>query len=310
MEVVFLGTGGAWALPEHGCLCRTCQNMIRLGEERLRTALFLNGRENILVDCGPDIRLQLRRNQIQRVDAILITHGHGDHYIGLDELETFRRCKSRDTWRPLPVFATDKTWDVIERQFHYLVGNLLEKHVAHPGEPLAGLKTRILPFRTIHSKSAEGSVGYVFEEFTPEGVKKLVYTSDFVDVEDEDTLLLEEPNVLIIQSHFFHEPATNRPGHMSLQRALKFIRKWRPKSRTFLVHLSDADAIPGDDANDFLKKVRPTRPMVSPRTGQAYDVPTCQAEWQERVDQICTDWGLPYEITVAHDSLRFCCWSA
>jgi len=304
MDVVFLGTGSAWSLPEHGCSCRTCQTMIRLGEERLRTALYLSGLENILVDCGPDIRLQMRRNHVRQIDALLITHGHGDHYVGLDELEALRRSKPRDMWTPLPVYATEKTWNIIERQFYYLKGTLLDKRLARPGEPLEGMKTRIIPFRTVHSKTAEGSVGYVFEEDIPGGVKKLVYTSDFIDVADEDTHLLEEPDVLIIQSHFFHEPETNRPGHMSFQRALEFIEAWRPRSRIYLVHLSDEDAIPGDKANACLKKVKPSRPMVSPRTGRVYDVPTCQAEWQERVDQICTESGRPYEIKVAHDGFR------
>ena len=303
MDVVFLGTGSAWSLPEHGCSCRTCQTMIRLGEERLRTALFVSGPEKILVDCGPDVRLQMRRNHIQQIDALLITHGHGDHYIGLDELEALRRSKPRDMWTPLPVYATEKTWDIVERQFYYLVGKLLEKRLAHPGEPLEGMKTRIIPFGTIHSKTAEGSVGYVFEEDTPKGAKKLVYTSDFIDVADEDAHLLEEPDILIIQANFFHEPETNRPGHMSFQRALEFIDAWRPRSRVYLVHLSDGDPIPGDVANACLKKMKPLSPMVSPRTGRVYDVPTCQAEWQEIAEKVFRDNDIHVPVQVAYDGL-------
>jgi len=307
MEVIFLGTGSAWALPEHGCKCRICRNMSRLGEERLRTALFLRASEDFLVDCGPDIRLQLMKNQIQNIDAILVTHGHGDHYIGLDELEALRRSRSRHEWVPIPTFASEKTWEIIGRRFDYLIDKLLERRSVTEGEPIEKLKTRVTPFRTIHSGSAEGSVGYVFEENTPAGPRKLVYTSDFIDVTGQEALL-SEPDVLITQSHFFQEPTVNRPGHMSFQRVVEFIRRWRPKSGVFLVHISDADAMPGDKANDSLKKFRPADPILNPMTGFPYEVPTCQSEWQERGDQIVTDWGLPCKITVAHDGLRAVLW--
>ena len=307
MEATFLGTGSAWALPECGCACRICQNMSRLGEERLRTTLFLRAGENLLVDCGPDIRFQLRRNQIENIDAILITHGHGDHYIGLDELEVLRRNSTVEEWTAIPTFASEKTWEIIERRFDYLLGKLLEKRLVAVGEPLENLRTRVTPFRTVHSRSAEGSVGYIFEEDTPEGPRKLVYTSDFVDV-PEQKALLAEPDVLIAQFHFFHEPAFNRPGHMSFQRVLDFIRRWRPKLRAFLVHISDADTIPGDGANSSLKKCKPADPMKSPMTGLPYEVPTCQSEWQERVEQICADRDLPCKITVARDGLRVRFW--
>lgn len=307
MEVTFLGTGSAWALPEHGCECRICQNMARLGEQRLRTALFVRAEENLLVDCGPDIRLQLMRNRIQDIDAVLITHGHSDHYIGLDELETFRRNRCREGWSPIPTFGSEKTWHIVEARFGYLVGKLVERRVVSNGKPLEKLKTRVVPIETIHSDSAQGSVGYVFEEDTREGPRRLVYTSDFVDIIDQEQLLME-PDVLIVQSHFFHEPALNRAGHMSFQRVVEFIQKWRPKSTVFLVHISDSDAVPGDTANHIIKKSEPADPMINPHTGLPYDVPTCHKEWQERVDQIRTDWDIPCRITVAHDSLKVRLW--
>ncbi len=307
MDAIFLGTGSAWGLPEHGCRCRICQKMRQLGEERLRTALFLEAEERLLVDCGPDIRSQLGRNGIMNIDAILITHGHGDHYIGLDELEVLRRNGESVRWRPIPTFASEITWEIIERRFDYLIGKLLDKRFVQIGQPVETLKTRVTPFGTTHSKSAEGSVGYVFAEKTMTGVRKLVYTSDFVDVRDEGSLL-GEPDFLIVQSHFFNEPMVNRPGHMSFQRSLEFIQRWRPKSATFLVHISDADAIPGDEANVSLKKTEPVEPMINPRTGRPYGIPMCQREWQERAEEIRTDLNLPCKVTVANDGLRVSLW--
>ncbi len=307
MDAIFLGTGSAWGLPEYGCRCRICQKMGRLREERLRTALFLDAGEGLLVDCGPDIRFQLKRNGIQHIDAILITHEHGDHYLGLDELEVLRRNGRAEEWTPVPTFASEKTWEIMERRFDYLVGKLLEKRFVTIGQPLETLTTRVIPFKTIHSESAEGSVGYVISESTARGPRKLVYTSDFVDARYNGSLL-EEPDFLIVQSHFFNEPAVNRPGHMSFQRSLEFIERWRPKSAVFPVHISDADAIPGDEANVSLKKTNPADPLINPRTGLPYEAPTCQDEWQERVDQIWADRNLPCKITVPYDGLRVSLW--
>jgi phosphoribosyl 1,2-cyclic phosphate phosphodiesterase len=278
-----------------------------LGEERLRTALLIRTRETLLVDCGPDIRVQLMRNRIERIDAILITHGHGDHYLGLDELEALRRSRARVDWKPMPVFASEKTWEVIERRFGYLIGKLLDKHIASAGAPLEALKTRVTPFETFHSQTAQGSVGYVFEENTETGQRKLVYTSDLMDVVSNEELL-RAADVLIIESNFFNEPADNRPGHMSFQRALEFIERWKPKSETFLVHISDGDPIPGDSANSYLKKLKPANILGNPRTGVPYQIPTCQKAWQERVNQALADRGLPWKVTVAHDDLKTSLW--
>jgi hypothetical protein len=95
---------------------------------------------------------------------------------------------------------------------------------------------------------------------------------------------------------------------MSFQRGLEFIRRWQPKTAVFLVHISDADAIPGDEANGCFKKVEPSNPMKDPKTGLPYTVPTCQGEWQKTVDRIGAEYALPCQITVAYDGLRASLW--
>ena len=82
MELVFLGTGSAWGLPEYSCACVTCKEMLKQGESRTRTSFVITGLETILVDCGPDLRFQMWNCGLQRPDFVLITHEHGDHYLG------------------------------------------------------------------------------------------------------------------------------------------------------------------------------------------------------------------------------------
>ncbi|MGO9571093.1 MAG: MBL fold metallo-hydrolase [Desulfomonilaceae bacterium] len=303
MEILFLGTGAAWALPEHSCTCAICSRMLARGEERTRTSFLVRGSENILVDCGPDWRIQMKTHQLERPDAILITHEHSDHFLGLDDLLAFRRSMPADSWSPIPLYATEQTWKAIEVRFGHLLGSLIERRHAHPGVQLDGLKTRVTPFKTYHGAAAAGSVGYVLEDHLSGHDFKIVYTSDFSRLQDEPPILME-PDVLIIQSHWLNEPRENRPNHMSFQRAMDYIRKWRPRRETYLVHLSDSDQVPGDPCNTFLKKSQPLAPLEEPGSGLRYPIPACQTEWQEVIDKICMDHHVPGTVVAAYDGMR------
>jgi len=301
IKMLFLGTGSAWSVPEYGCDCVICRRMRELGERRSRSSIFLDGREKILIDCGPDIRDQMTRFQIPKMDAVLITHEHGDHYLGLDELLSFKRCAPRDQWRHIPVYATEETWKSVEARFGYLQGSLIEKRLAVPGTRLAGLETPIVPFGTDHGEFPKGSVGYaVF--YGAENSKKLIYTSDFKSISGNDDLMLHA-DIVIMQANWFNEPEFNRPSHMSLQRGLEFLRKWAPRGAVYLIHLSDSDWVDGDPANRYLKKRPPLDPLKSPLTGRNYPIPTCQREWESVVNMIVHDYDLRYSIEVAYDGL-------
>jgi phosphoribosyl 1,2-cyclic phosphate phosphodiesterase len=277
--------------------------MMDLGERRTRTSLLVRSIETILVDCGPDVNLQMTRSNMTRPDAIIITHEHGDHFLGMDDLLAFRRSVPRDGWTPIPVYATETSWQSIEARFGYLLGSLIEKRTASPGLPLQGIRTRIIPFKTFHGPSAAGSVGYVLEDdIGGDRAFRLVYTSDLIRVQDEIPEL-SEPDILVVQSHWLNEPRENRPNHMSFQRAMDYIKAWRPRIAAYLVHISDADQVTGDPCNSFLKKLDPLSPLSDPTTGEPYPIPTCQEEWQKSVERICLDYDVPGRVLVAYDGL-------
>jgi phosphoribosyl 1,2-cyclic phosphate phosphodiesterase len=306
MEILFLGTGAAWCVPEHSCGCAICSTMLANGEERTRTSFLVRGSENILVDCGPDSRIQMKAHQLERPDAILITHEHADHFLGFDDLLVFRRSMPADSWKPIPVYATEPVWKAIEIRFGYLLGSLIEKRHAVPGVELGGLRIRVTPFETYHGPVAAGSVGYALEDTVSGQDFKIVYTSDFSRLEDEPPILME-PDLLIIQSHWLNEPRENRPNHMSFQRAIDYIRKWNPRRGTYLVHISDSDQVPGDPCNNFLKKTAPLAPLEDPNSGLPYSIPKCQAEWEDVVGKICKDHEVPGPVIVPYDGMRIRC---
>lgn len=303
MDITFLGTGAAWGLPEIGCKCMVCETMRKLGEERTRTCLLVEARETLLLDCGPDIRRQLSGRLTSPPQAVLLTHSHGDHCLGLDELVAFRRVAPRDAWRPIPVYATAETWERVEAVFGYLLKDLLEKRLAIPGEPLDGLETRVVPFATEHGPVAKGSVGYLLEEKGELGeFTRILYTSDFMGLKTKPAW--EGPlHAAVLQSHWLHEPEVNRPHHMSFQRALNFIMEWNP-SEVYLVHFSDEYQVEGDPFPKGLKAVKPLKPILDSSSGLPHPQPLCHADWQNLVERICMDMGIPQRPVVTRDGLK------
>lgn len=296
MRITFLGTGAAWCIPEHTCDCKICEKLGQLKEQRTRTCLFVATRdEKILVDCGPDIRSQLIQSNVSRPDVVLITHEHGDHFLGLDDLLAYRRSVPKESWMPIPVCATEQTWSGIEPRFGYLIGSLITKKIVVPGEAIQGLRTRVIPFKTFHGPTAAGSVGYIIH-----GQSKMVYTSDFMSIENEPQIL-KNADILVMQSHWFNEPDYNRPFHMSFQRSLEYIQRWNPRLTCF-VHISDGDWVPDDKANSYLKKLEPKSPLTNLQN-IPYRIPLCQSDWEEISKTVWKDYRLPGGVMVPHDGL-------
>ena len=93
MKITFLGTGTSSGVPYIGCGCEVCQSTDSK-DKRLRSSVLLEfDGKNILIDCGPDFRQQALQSGIKKVDAVLLTHEHVDHMMGLDDLRVFGNCK-------------------------------------------------------------------------------------------------------------------------------------------------------------------------------------------------------------------------
>jgi phosphoribosyl 1,2-cyclic phosphate phosphodiesterase len=306
VNLIFLGTGGAWGVPELNCQCLICRDMRQRGERRRRTALLLCGSSNLLVDCGPDIASQLSDHCVSRMDALLLTHEHGDHYLGLDELVSYKRSAPKGCFNPISLFVTAKSWEVIGARFGYLEQmGVIKVYIVEPGQSYRVHEFDVFPFKTHHGRFATGSVGYLITvSGRKDGSFRLVYTSDFQGLPVPLPQPLFEPHYLIIQSFWLNEPAKNTPNHMSFQRAMEFIHLLRPQKETFLVHIGDGDPVPGDPANTMAKKREPLDPLKKPHGNQPYPIPRNQEEWQKTIDLITADFSFPYKCTVAYDGLK------
>lgn len=116
MKLRFLGTGTSSGVPVIGCPCKVCTSP-NPKDYRLRTSAYLMiNNKTLLIDAGPDIRTQLLTNHIKSFDAILITHAHYDHVIGLDELRPITNKQKS----ALPIYSDSNTFVGIKNFFSYL----------------------------------------------------------------------------------------------------------------------------------------------------------------------------------------------
>lgn len=117
MRVTFLGTGTSHGVPMIGCTCEVCTSTDpRDRRWRPSIAIEADGGARLLVDTGPDLRSQALAFAVTRVDAILYTHGHADHVVGLDEVRRYNALQKST----IPCFADVQTVDEIRRMFGYV----------------------------------------------------------------------------------------------------------------------------------------------------------------------------------------------
>jgi phosphoribosyl 1,2-cyclic phosphate phosphodiesterase len=116
MRVTFLGTGTSTGVPVVGCRCAVCTSPDPRNQ-RLRQSVHVeaNG-THFLIDTTPDLRLQLLRHPIPRLDFILYTHSHSDHLMGLDDIRPFN-FRQRE---PIHAFASPHTAKAVRRAFGYI----------------------------------------------------------------------------------------------------------------------------------------------------------------------------------------------
>ncbi|HEV8062391.1 MAG TPA: MBL fold metallo-hydrolase [Gemmataceae bacterium] len=228
-QLVFLGTGTSVGVPMLGCDCDVCRSTNPKNQRYRCSVLLQNAEGNLLVDTTPELRLQLLREHVSVIHAVLYTHYHADHLFGLDDV----RPMSRFLEGPLPLYCTNEVEEKIRQSFSYAFPS--QQEAAFTGyiprlafrrvseDPFHVLGMEITPIPLLHAQF--NVLGY--------RVADTAYCTDVNRIPDRSWKLLEGLDVLILDAL---RPKPH-PAHFSLNEALEVIAWIKPK-RAYLTHMT------------------------------------------------------------------------
>ncbi len=225
MKIRFLGTGTSYGIPVIGCACSVCTSSDPRNIRSRSAILIHSGASNILVDAPQELRLQLVAAGICDLSAVLITHDHSDHLLGLDDTRIF----VNRTQNPIPLFARESVIERIRRVFYYssirpeITCGLprFEFHEINTAFSAAGLE--IVPLPVYHGEC----------EITGFRMNDLAYITDCSKIPEQTFSLLKGIRILILNA-LRHEP---HPTHFSLTQSIEVAQRIHAQ-QTFFTHIS------------------------------------------------------------------------
>ena len=243
ITLTFLGTGTSQGIPVIGSdhpVCLSADNK----DKRLRSSVLIEGAEtNVIIDCGPDFRQQLLKNPVKRLDAVLITHEHADHTMGLDDIRPF--CFKQG---PIPIYAHSRVLENLSKRFEYIFN---ENH-KYPGAPSV-YSNEIIPNKSFDINDIKITpISYMHANLQVYGFRigDFAYVTDLKTIDNQEIEKLKNLEVLVlntirIEKHF---------SHLNLKEALDLISLIKPK-KVFLTHISHLLGFHSEVSKDLPKNV-------------------------------------------------------
>lgn len=227
MRITFLGTGTSMGVPVIACQCDVCKSEDP-HDHRLRTSVLIetDSRRNILIDIGPDFRMQMLRHHVQHLDAILITHAHRDHVGGIDDIRAFNYVQGAK----MQLFGNKIALETLKHDYHYI----FEPH-QYAGLPEADTYNidgdasfqaageTIIPIHAMHKNLPV--LGYRIGPITYITDANYIDVSELHRIKGTQVLVI---NALRKRKHF---------SHFSLPEALEIIESINPR-QSYLTHIS------------------------------------------------------------------------
>jgi len=224
MKITFLGTGTSQGVPVIACPCNVCKST-SAKDKRLRSAVLVElDTTTLVIDAGPDFRYQMLRQEVNKLDAILITHSHKDHIAGLDDVRSYNYLQKK----PMDIYASIRDQEAIKQEFSYA----FREHL-YPGVPvinlhdiqheimIRGTKVEVLP--VLHMKMEV--YGYRIGDFA--------YITDTNYIPEDTMAKLMDCKVIVLNA-LRKEPHIS---HYNLEEAVRVLEFLRPE-KAYLTHIS------------------------------------------------------------------------
>jgi len=238
-------------VPTLGCPCRVCHSDDP-HDKRLRPSILLSREgHNVVIDTTPDFRQQAMRASIDRLDAILLTHGHADHVLGFDDIRPYN-IRQRVA---LPVYGNEETFRIVRRIFEYVFDDkpTLSTVPSVALTLIEGRSFQLLGIPFIPIPLLHGDMNVLGFRFG-----RAAYLTDFSAMSDSSMGLLDGLDELILDAL----RDVPHPMHQTVDSALALIVKLKPR-RAWFTHI--AHDLPHAETNERLAK------MGFPHVQLAYD---------------------------------------
>ena len=225
-KITFLGTGTSQGIPIIGSRHPVCLSQ-NLKDKRLRSSVLVQWKNyNYIIDCGPDFRQQMLKNNCRHIDGIMFTHEHADHTSGLDDIRPYFFRQG-----DIPIYGTQRVVENLNHRFGYILNNQNK----YPGAPT--VKVQIIsknnnfrignqivtPVEVMHNSLSV--LGYRIGGFSYLTDVKYINADQMEKVKNSEVLVL---NALRIESH---------PTHLNLEEALGLVEELKPK-KAYFTHIS------------------------------------------------------------------------
>jgi len=223
-QVTVLGSGTSMGVPTIGCSCAVCHSSDPKDRRTRPSVLIEYGQKFVLIDTTPDFREQAIREKITQVDAVLYTHTHADHILGLDDL----RPLSFHRQGKIPLYARPEATEFIRNMFRYIFdadykfGGLAQVELKPVTSTFDLFGSQVQPVPVIHGETE--IYGY--------RIGSMAYLTDFSAVPDSSLPLLQGLDVLFLDA-LRHKP---HPTHSTVERSLEIANQLKAK-QVFFTHI-------------------------------------------------------------------------